>query len=301
MKSMNINRTRYLLVALTLLVGCVTVFVSTTPAQDIHVLIVADDGHPKTGHLHRINKDKIEALMKRIIARMLEKEKPGATVKISELLYRQVTRENIFGWIQSLNPGTDDVVFVYFSGHGGADKEGTHEHFLNLYGEKINRKELAKAVEELNCRLKILITDASGYSPVIPIELPPRGNPDYSHLDDLFLEHEGFLNLTSASPGQLSIGDRVNGGYFTLALVDGILPWSMADIDRNPQDGFVSWEEVFEETKVLLDNCYEMAESKFSRRFKMVLRRRNQTIQTPEVLSEFPKRIPQESPLNHGK
>ena len=289
---MNINRTRYLLVALTLLVGCITVFVSTTSAQDIHVLMVIDDANPKTEKLRTIDRHMITGLMGNYVGVMLEKQRPGATVKMTELLSKdnQAKRDNIFNWLQNVNPGPDGVIFVYFSVPGGVDEAGTKGRFLLVQGEKLYRKEIATLIEGMQCRLKIFITDT--YHNSFLVEFPPLQMDTLEYyFDDLFLEHEGFLNLTSASPGQLSIGNSNHGGNFTFSLIEVIFYISMFERDRNLEDDFISWEEVFELIKVDMSDYYKGYESVFPQKLKDQLKQRNQTTQTPEVLSEFPKRI----------
>ena len=307
---MNRNKQIHLWILLILIAGAITVSAATASAQDIHVLMVIDDGNPWTFKQHARDKDRIENLMKSSVASMLEKERPGATVNIDELKSNVdsfipdnpefMSRDNILKWVRNVNADRDDVVFVYFSGAGGAEKEAPHERYLyaprwdaELY-RKLYRKELAKAVEELNCRLKILITEINIGRTVHQSVPLSYGNRNY--LRQLFLEHEGFLNLTSTSLGGIALGDYINGGWFTLALTAGILGQSIVkleDIDQSPQDGFVSWKEVFIETKEYLDEFYKLNEHhfRFPPRLRERLKERNQTTQIPEVLSEFPKRI----------
>ena len=315
---MNINRKIYLLILLILITGSIAVLATAGPPQDIYVLLAIDNGNPKTGKQHDLDKERIVGLMVNRVVSMLEKEKLGTTISIDELLSndRELTAANIFDWLRRINPGPDDVVFVYFSGHGGADGEGAQERFLHLEGGKTYRKELVKIMEELKCRLKILITETDSAGP--PVTQPRRStntrrfvgvstNAPLTRTDvlrQLFFEHKGFLNVTSTSLGHIAIGNSLDGGWFTLALMKAIAPIRSPDfskVDRNPQDGFVSWEEVFELTKEYLNEHYKANESNFSPGLKERFERLGQTTQTPEVLSEFPKRIRQESSLNHGK
>ena len=269
--------------------------VPTTSTQNIHVLMMIDDAHPKTGTQHGIDKNRIEGLMAYHVTSMLEEENSGAKVAITQLLSndRQLTRTNIFDWLQNLEPGTNDMVFAYFSGHGANDKDGLKEHYLTLLnGEKLYRREIAKVVEALNCRLKVLITETAAVAcPPDPIPLPLVDSgfgPEI--IRNLFLEHEGFLNLTSTSSGHFSVGDSVTGGYFTASLIEGMFPFDMSALDRNPQDGFVSWEEVLGYAKTYLNDLYKLSESRFPSSLKDKLKELNQTTQLPENLSNFPKR-----------
>lgn len=309
---MNSSKQIYLLVVLILFTSSLAVWIPDAPAQNIHVLMVIDNGNPKTGLRHDVNKSGIENLMKNSVAAMLAKERPSAAVKISELLSNdsQVTLKNIFGWIQNLNQGIDDVVFVYFSGHGGADKQEAKERYLLLQRSKTYRKEIVKTMQALNCRLKILITEVDSSGSLVT---PPADSTDTHAGDDgnkstdtdthtpnitqmdcfrqLFLEHEGFLNITSTSLGHMAWGDNLTGGYFTHTFIQGILPYEFSELDRNPHDGFVSWEEVVELTNIYLDARFQMELPRFPKPMKVHLETRNQTTQVSEVLSDFPKPI----------
>ena len=283
----------HLLFVLTMLLGSTVVFAPAALAQNAYVLMVIDNGNPKTGKQHEIDKDRIEGLMKNMVAAMLEKERGSASkVEIAELLSndRQAKKDNIFDWFQNVKPKKDDIVFVYFSGHGGADKTGAKERYINLEGGKLYRKELVKAIEAFDCRLKILITEACSAGP-LALRPSPIFASQYDALRNLFLEHKGFLNLTSTSLGHVAAGDASKGSYFTAALMDGILPEDIKMVDRNPDDDFVSWKEVFEVATESVDALFQANLPKFQERMKERLKRLNQTTQTPQALSEFPKRI----------
>lgn len=278
----------------------------TADAQTtIYALLIIDDGHPALHQGNDKNKTKIEGLLNTEVSDMLEKV--GGKVNIDELLSwdDQVTKDNILNWIQNVNPSETDVVFVYFSGAGGADKEGAKDRYLYVQGlqrqEELYRKEIVKAIEALNCRLKILITDTGSTGP----PAKPRGIRKLRRsigvsthapltqtdaLRQLFLEHKGFLNLTATSLGHSALMNN-DGGFFTNALIEGMLPADLSEVDRNLQDGFVSWEEVFELTEEYLNKHYKANESAFPKFLKEQLKKLNQTTQTPEVLSDFPKRV----------
>ena len=289
---MNRNKQIHPWILLILIAGAITVSAATASAQNMHVLMMIDDGHPKTGRAHEIDKDRIEGLMEITISDMFEKERPDATVNIKELLSSDntLTMENIFDWFRNLNPSPDDVVFVYYSGPGGADEENPKRRYLKIGELKLYREGIATIIEVMQCRLKILITDTYNNTIVISIH-PSMARASDDIFGDLFLKHEGFLNLTSAASGQIAIADEIEGGLFTQTLMGEIAVPFLSELDRKPQDGFVSWEEVFELTKEIMNYSYEASEPAFPSSLKDTLQQRNQTTQTPEVLSDFPKRI----------
>ena len=104
-------------------------------------------------------------------------------------------------------------------------------------------------------------------------------------MQDLFLEHEGFLDITAASPGQFAIGNNDLGGHFTSALLSQGFT-AVADTDR---DGFLSWREAFDKSVARTKALYQ--EATFSRSMKAELQKNGQTTQEPLAHSPLPTRI----------
>ncbi|MDF1824281.1 MAG: YARHG domain-containing protein [Verrucomicrobiales bacterium] len=137
----------------------------------------------------------------------------------------------------SRNVGPDDTVYVHFSGHGVIHDPASGEQFLNFVDEsEISRNEWAESIAALPCRLKILITDCcSSYPPEFVIAEGDERVEPWKNLYALLLEHEGFINITAAQPGQAALGSS-NGGFLTINLE--------SDMQR-----YSSWEKVFAETQ----------------------------------------------------
>ena len=163
---------------------------------------------------------------------------------------RQIQPNHIIKWVQNCQTQTEDTVFVYYSGHGHIDPE--KRHYLNLDAQNsefsLLRSDLVKALGEKNCRLKMLITDTCSQDrgQIPPIVVKSFGavvTRKRRHVQNLFLQHKGFLDITAASPGQYAWGNNEIGGYFTAALVKSFTTDSDTD-----KDGFLSWEEVFSTT-----------------------------------------------------
>ena len=142
----------------------------------------------------------------------------------------------------------EDTVFVHFSGHGVIPDQQSGEQFLqSVDGELFSRQDWADAIDDLPCRLKILITDCCSSYPV-QFEIA-EGDEDvepWKNLYSLFLEHTGFVNITAASPGQAAYGTK-HGGFLTINLV--------SDLQR-----YRSWEKVFEHSRerVVAESAYEL-------------------------------------------
>jgi S1-C subfamily serine protease len=145
-------------------------------------------------------------------------------VHITTLSGNQVTGRQILGTIRSMNiqPGRDTVVF-YYSGHGGFENS-TGEHFIYPARRAVYRKDIRAALQQLQARLTVLISDTcSSY-----VERPPRamapapGNVTMPVMRALFLEPAGLVDLSCTKPGEEARGDS-NGGYFTAALTGCLL------------------------------------------------------------------------------
>ena len=196
----------------------------------------------------------------------------------------RMSRENILKWTEAVNADRDDIVFVYFSGHGGANR-GTRELYLSLPGgDKFDRNVLADAVERIPCRLKILLTDACSFG--VPITIPYLNSVKRAYLN-LFLEHKGFLNVAAAVEGEFAIGNG-EGGIFTRTFVDVML-----FVDKLGDDGFVSWEEVFEATKRKTHSYFHAIYTSpiTPQSIKDTLAEVGQQSQRPKYFGELPKRF----------
>lgn len=163
----------------------------------------------------------------------------GVEVRKVEVMGEKATKAGIeAAWSAFVEGiGQEDTVYVHFSGHGIIRDRAAGEQFLQTcdLGE-ISRNAWAGEIETLPCRLKILITDccssypeefivAEGNEPVIP----------WKNVYYLLMKHEGFVNITAASPGQAAYGTDA-GGFLTINLE--------SDMQR-----FRTWEEVFASTQ----------------------------------------------------
>lgn len=137
----------------------------------------------------------------------------------------KATKANIKMALQNLQVGNDDVVMVYFSGHGGMQDKKT---FLMTADEKdLWRNELETWLKPKNARLKILITDAcsndiDGLSATRSFS---KGNQQtesgaYDQIyKDLFLKYQGFMHISASTEGEYAWSNDHFGGFFTYYFV----------------------------------------------------------------------------------
>ena len=165
------------------------------------------------------------------------------------------TRDNILRWVEDIKPQRNDVVFVYFSGHGAMQTET----FLTVEGQRLYRNELVdalKAAPAWQCRLKILITESCN------IKIPSTSGSGTENGESgfamafkapvyrqLFVKHEGFLHLASSSEGEYTASSPAEGGFLTSKLIESIEE-SVASYLADPSTStFITWDKVFKDTK----------------------------------------------------
>ncbi|MDE0555770.1 MAG: caspase family protein [Candidatus Poribacteria bacterium] len=174
----------------------------------------------------------------------------------------------------------NDVVFIYYAGHGGMN--ANKETFLATEGKYLYRRELVNALESVELpRLICLITDCC--SSLVQSAIEPSlqssrsgARPAGEVLRNLFLEHKGFLHLTSATEGQYAWSNVRNGGWFTMSLVNAM----QTDPDGN-RDRFLSWEEVFVRTRENTERLFSQTTFTAAQQAKM--RQLGITSQTPKA------------------
>jgi len=162
----------------------------------------------------------------------------GVSLEVTEVSGKGATASNVMeqfeAFSRKVNP--DDTVYIHFSGHGVIKDKTSNEQLLQFCDLKERSRETwAKQIEALPARLKILVSDCcSSYSINEIAEGPIEINP-WNSFYFLFRLHEGFVDITAASPGQDAFGTE-RGGYLTVNLA--------SDIQR-----YKEWETVFQRTE----------------------------------------------------
>ena len=202
-------------------------------------------------------------------------------------------------WVETLKSKPEDTVLIYYSGHGeiGAFKKHFLRFDLGASADMLDREALSENLKDKPVRLRMLITDTCSNLSLdlsndvfakFAVGVRERARQNYTGA--LFLEHEGFLDITAASPGQFAIGNSDLGGHFTSALLSqGFM--AVADTDR---DGFLSWQEAFEKSVAQTKKLYQKAI--FDADMAADLQAKHQETQEPLAYS-LPTRIGGGGPL----
>ena len=195
----------------------------------------------------------------------------------------------VVDWLNRLKPDEDDTVLIYYNGHGKMDKLGTHSlQFDPISSDTLDRERLGTLLNQKRARLRMLITDTC--SETIDAEevefraLARTRERKPNYMEDLFLTHAGFLDITAASPGEVAIGNPDEGGHFTYALfTHGCSP----DADKN-NDTFITWKEAFDTAGAETSRLFKQA----SKELNEVLGRRSNRQKTQQPIAySMPVRI----------
>lgn len=146
--------------------------------------------------------------------------------------------------LNNLKCGKNDIVFFYYSGHGGRPEVMTKDSFphMQLLVNPFNPNNIIKArnyyplsqvlkrIKSKRPRLAIVIGDlCNSTSPLVPVEnvASMRGITKISKIPcefyrALFLKVKGSIIATSSRPKEVSKGDAVYGGYFTASFTEAL-------------------------------------------------------------------------------
>jgi len=160
----------------------------------------------------------------------------GVTLRQHLVEGAMATKDSILSQFEAFSKSVEegDTLYVHYSGHGVIPDPQAGEQFLQMVDESlVSRDEWAEAIDALPARLKIFVTDCCSTYPseFVVAEGDEKVEP-WENLHSLLLEHEGFVNITAASPGQPAYGTQY-GGFLTINLE--------SDMQRFP-----TWKEVFE-------------------------------------------------------
>ena len=96
-----------------------TVCVTTADGQTVHALLIVMDADPSIGRNVRVDQKRIQQLLDSI-----ENEISFAIEKTTLLSSEDsATRAGVLAWVKRLRVDPNDVVFIYYAGHGGHERE----------------------------------------------------------------------------------------------------------------------------------------------------------------------------------
>ena len=164
--------------------------------------------------------------------------------------------------LNNLNPGPNDIVIFYYSGHGYAnDKNATaaypqfdlrQSRFDDITVATINASEVYDRIKAKHARLNLILTDCCNSSLGL---LKPEGKNfaqtakslmswEKSFCYDLFMKSKGSILATAAKKGQYAYGNTDLGGYFTSNIIT-----SMEKYLSKFQNASPTWQQIISEAQ----------------------------------------------------
>lgn len=159
------------------------------------------------------------------VSKFLEVLNTKNIVKVEKqvIMGKEATLTNVNKAISSLSCGPNDILFFYFSGHGGMRGGKRTILFLRNEDDELYRDELENKFTNKQAKFKIIITDACS-SPVDGIRFSSRsykakGSANNPQIDaiyrKLFTGYTGMMSISASSPDEYAWSDDETGGYFT--------------------------------------------------------------------------------------
>lgn len=164
----------------------------------------------------------------------------GATPKVYEVTGTGFSKSKLKSALNSLNPGSNDIVIFFYSGHGFRwdNQKDKYPMFSLVYREEddtedgnyVSFTDVYNAIKKKGARLNIMFSDCCNSlygtdspKPLTTNTLASRSNNNYSssRLRSLFLESSGNVLSTAASPGEYSWCDQT-GGAFTVNFISAL-------------------------------------------------------------------------------
>jgi Caspase domain len=233
---------------------------TTTPASNnakIHFILVAATDDPRIGS--SVAKD---------VVNFYSQIKDVSVFLNLPLAYTEIKggkfgKANVEAALNNLNPGTNDIVIFYYSGHGYSNTQNAAQaypqfdlrqsRFDDITIATMNALDVYNRVKAKNARLNLIITDCCNSNLGL---LKPEGKNfaqtakslmswEKSFCYDLFMKSKGSILATAAQKGQYAYGNTDLGGYFTSNIITAIEKYLSKFQNASP-----TWQQIIAEAQV---------------------------------------------------
>jgi hypothetical protein len=191
-------------IVVSLLVACLD---ERAVADNLFVIIATDDDAPTIGKDMQKNSKLVTSLVKRNV--------PAGRSQVVKVPGQSLTPRLLLHSIESLPAGADDLILLYYSGHGAYDEQRQQTFLLmsrspgnGLFADQIQSAVQAKGVRfsatVLDCCNTVRPLLARG--PIAPGEPPDAGPARVSALfQRLFFDSNGSVVIESSAPREYAI------------------------------------------------------------------------------------------------
>lgn len=180
--------------------------------------------------------------------------------KVFDSIYGdKFNKANVLIAIGKINPGPNDIVIFYYSGHGFSDAAQSDKLYPyldlrdpralnnkpapNLREQTLNMDSIYTMIKDKKARLNLVLSDCCNneiFSKRIVAPPPPtrlfRGDLkwNYDNVKALFLNERRSLMMTGASKYERAAGNNTFGGFFTHFFLTSMTTYlSLANINAN--------------------------------------------------------------------
>ena len=212
---------------------CLTVSLTDSLAATLHIVIVTDSD-PRIGS----SKDKV------LINDLASRVSDITNMALNKHVFSK-NDTRIVSTVKSLNVGTDDVIWFYYSGHGRNSGDG----WPMFVGGNKNYKLTAihEAIKTKAARLKIVMFDCCNIGSTTNA-WSRNNNLTPTALGLLFQKSRGTIMVSGADAGQFGYGSPNAGGLFTTSFIESLGKVS-------PNSGSNIWKQVLTKTRTLTNQA----------------------------------------------
>lgn len=240
----------------------VSILPMVVSAQTIHWLTFIDTTDPNVGKLDINGREVLYNHFVNVVnAAATEK---GYKANIQDIYGQSLTPQKCKDIVKNLNVASDDVIVFYYIGHGTHGTVGGNPWPMMFMGQN-NPNDLVRLKEDVHdvllskgARLTATIGMCCNVYQNIPRNETPSFGVNYGNtyltetekkaIQEMFLGHKGDFLLSSASPGQSSVGGNTPLGpmdLFTCVLVK--------NFEDSASEGELEWNTLFNEVKSIVN------------------------------------------------
>ncbi|MBL7748541.1 MAG: caspase family protein [Chitinophagaceae bacterium] len=255
--------------------------VEKKPTTKLILLIIANTKDPDIGKGCRQDIRSIRQMFKKLSVHM---QFPFVEFVV---MGKDYSRQNVQLAMDAVKPDDNDVVVVYYTGHGFSFKKDKEKRYpqvdlrppfspnkISVINENTqNLADLFEAVKAKGARLNIVIGDCcnnriqftrnfKGGDENVRARKRPRMVINKEMCETLFCDYTASILVAAADKGQFAVSDDKLGSIFTFTFTNNLKTLMNKSVDRS---NALPWTKLLEETKketLVLSKTYEVEDGK---------------------------------------